>query len=653
MPRLTEQQINNIYLRCNAAPLSQLLDLCLDPESGITIDGLRAVHYNKIDQLEQQYNVQAEEIIWAKCQNSMDSLLDYIKKIEQGVFSNAHLTQAKMRLKELAAAVEEDEWTKAKNSNDLNLILSFISKCTNGTFSDIHLEQARKVAELIDWNTSKASHNSAMLNGFIRKCAAGIYTNTYVAEANELLEKWENGTIIEDWNSVLLMKPNSIDADSDIDSEQKTKYLNKLNEFIQKYASNPTSTGQDYVSRASKEIEQMRIDDEARIAWIKAKEENTILSYTNLISQYPYCRYREKAEARIQRLKGDLLTDMKRYPFKYLREDMYEYISTGALTMRDLVDDSNILTDRGYSHIKRYPHLQDEQRQLPVSRLENPHSAAGNTDIYFFGVSGSGKTCVLSGLMSLDGQLGFTFDPKGPGGGGNYAMELQNYARTSMLPPATDQNYIQVIDAEINDEDGNLHKIALIEMSGEKTAEFAAIENHTSLEDLGAGAAGLLSNDNNKVLFFVIDPTNEKNVQMGRDNNQWVKQSNVLRCVISLLSKNPELMRKVVAIHVIMTKSDTLGDYVDQQTIQDRLTQQGYASVLSSIKGLCEKYDINKQTGFNVGLYPFCVGKFMPGDVYTFDETDSLKIMRVIQKNTVVERKRGGFFDALRDWFNS
>ena len=112
-------------------------------------------------------------------------------------------------------------------------------------------------------------------------------------------------------------------------------------------------------------------------------------------------------------------------------------------------------------------------------------------------------------------------------------------------------------------------------------------------------------------------------------------------------------MKKVVAIHVILTKSDTLGDYVDQNIIKEKLNGQGYQAVLSDIKSICEQYDINKQTGFKVGLYPFCVGKFMPGDVYTFDETDSLKILRVIQKNTVVERKTGGPLDTLIKWFNS
>lgn len=639
MPRLSEQQINNIYLRCNAAPLAQLLELCLDPESGITIDGLRAVHYNKIDQLEQQYNAQAEEIIWARSQSSIEALTSFIEKCQQGIFSTAHLAQAKDKRKELAAAVEEEDWNTTKLSNDLNSLNAYIKKCMDGTYSEVHLQQAKDAAEFIDWNNAKSSHNPAMVNGFIQKCNIGVYTSLHLAEAKELLEKLENGTIVEDWNSLIVIK--------DTDAKR-----NKLNDFIQKYATNPTETAQKYMGKANELMEQLADAEQARVDWIDAKQENTILAYVHFLEAHPYCEYREEAEEKIQNMKGDLLTDMKRFPFKYSREDMYGYISSNALTMQDLVDKSEVLTDRGYSHIKRYPRLADEQRALPVARLENPHSESGNTDVYFFGVPGSGKTCVLAGLMSLTGQLGFRFDPKGPGGGGNYAMELRNYARTSMLPPGTRQDYVQVIDAEINDENGYLHKISMIEMSGEKTADFAAMDNPTNLEDLGPGAASLLNNDNNKVLFFVIDPTNEKQITMG-EYDQMVMQSDVLDCVSSLLMKNPGLMKKVVAIHVILTKSDTLGDYVDQNIIQDRLNEQGYSSVLESIKANCNKYEINKQTGFKVGLYPFCIGKFMPGDVYTFDETDSLKILRVIQKNTVIERRTDGFIDALRKWFNS
>ena len=640
---MTEQQINNIYINCNRScvDMEELLRLCLDPDSGITVEGLRAAKYKKIDQLEERYNIEAEEIIWIKVstRGTLDQLSDFIKKINQGVFSTTHLTEAKTKLRELAADLEDKDWISVKSSNDMSEVMAFIKKIKDGTYSETYLQEALRKAELMDWTMAKNSHDALVLNGYIQKCNTGFYPTSHINEAKELLEQWESGSIVSDWDRVLT------EADMDV-------RVAKINEFIQRYAMNPSETAQRYLDKAQKELNRIADEKEARKDWIDASQENEILSYVNFITKHPYSDYREEADRRIQNMKGDLLTDMKRFPFKYNREMMYDYISTNALTMSDLVDTSDTLTDRAYSHIKRYPRLIDEQRQLPVSTLENPKSEDGNTDVYFFGVSGSGKTCVLAGIMSLTGKLGFRFDPKGPGGGGNYAMELRNYARTSMLPPATDQNYIQVIDGEINDEDNHLHKISLIEMSGEKTAEFAAINNPTSLDDLGAGASGLLSNDNNKVIFFVIDPTNEKNVQMGRDSNQWVMQSDVLNCVSSLLSKNKALMKKVVAIHVILTKSDTLGDYVDRDVIQEVLNSQGYQAVLEDIKGICEQYNINKQTGFHVGLYPFCVGKFMPGDVYTFDETDSLKILRVIQKNTVPRRKKG-FFDNLSEWFNS
>lgn len=638
---MTEQQINNIYINCNrpGVDMEDLLRLCLDPDSGITVEGLRAVKYKKIDQLEQRYNIEAEEIIWAKSQNSVEALTKFINKCNQGVFSNAHLAEAKDKRRELAAAQEDRDWISVRNSDDMSEVMAFISKIKEGTYSENYLQEALRKAEFMDWTIAKNSHDAIVLNGYIQKCNTGFYPSSHIAEAKELLEHWEAGSIVSDWDKILT------ESNSDV-------RVVKINEFIQRYAMNPSETAQTYLNKAQKELERLADEKEARKDWIDATQRNEILGYVEFITKHPYCDYREEADRRIQEMKGDLLTDMKRSPFKYTRDMMYEYISTNALTMADLVDNSDTLTDRAYSHIKRYPRLIDEQRQLPVSRLENPTSEDGNTDVYFFGVSGSGKTCVLAGLMSLTGKLGFRFDPKGPGGGGNYAMELRNYARTSMLPPATDQNYIQVIDGEINDEDNHLHKISLIEMSGEKTAQFAAINNPTDLADLGPGAAGLLSNDNNKVIFFVIDPTNEKNVEMGQGSQQWVMQSDVLNCVSSLLSKNKGLMKKVVAIHVILTKSDTLGDYVDRDVIQEVLNSQGYQAVLEDIKGICEQYNINKQTGFHVGLYPFCIGKFMPGDVYTFDETDSLKVLRVIQKNTVPRRKKG-FFDNLSDWFNS
>ena len=695
MPTLTEKQIKNIYKLCNSSSiaLDQLLAFCLDPYSGITIEGLRQAGYKKIDLLEAKYMAEAEEKIWAasqgseenlakyieminngkfstahldeakellnklaweRSQKSIDGLADYIKKIEQGAYPRAHYSEAKTLLGELAKDLEDKEWEYAKSSGDLSKIMSFISKCEQGIYSTAHLAEAKGAAEITHWKLCQSQKNEAMVRGFLKNCEEGKYSNAYFNEARVLLDKIANGALIDDWEKVQALKPTYEDWESGNGEKKEADYRTALVNFGVKYARTPTDTAQKYVGMASEERQKLDIDIEARKAWLEIKDSDSLLDFAGFIELYPFSRYREAADAKIESLKSDLLTDMKRFPFKYNREEMYRYISTNALTMRELVDESHVLTDRAYSHIKEYPTLKHEQRDLKLSENQTPQSEAGNTDIFFFGVPGSGKTCLLSGLMSLDGRLGFTFDPRGPGGAGGYAQELQNYARKSKLPAPTDKGVVQVIDAKIKDEEGSLRKISLIEMSGEKTAKFAAMENATSLQDLGPGAAGLFSNDNNKVLFFVIDPTNDKDIEMGDGSKIYLTQDQMLRCVTSLLNNFPAIMRKVVAIHIVMTKSDTLGDFVDQDTISKLLNDQGYTAVLQSIKDLCEDYGINRQTGFKVGLYPFCVGKFLPGEVYTFDETDSLKILRVIQKNTVATRLKGrSFGDKFRDFFNS
>lgn len=604
---LTPQQINAVYLRCNFMPFDQLLQFCVNPKSGITIEGLRNVNYKQIDRLEAAVNEAGIDIIWTHCKDSIETLMDYILKTEQGVYSNKYLDEAKSKLIQLSRSAIQDEWDRLSNSTDVNTINDFVNK----------------------WEYTE---------NFINR-RGGNFDSNELDDARNKIEVIANGTIVEDFNKLKAI-------------EDDYKRVGEINVFIQKYQKNSSQTAKTYISDASELMNWTQANIASREAWYKAKESDTIRDYVSFISQYPSCRYREEADERIKQMKGDLLTDIKRFPFNYKREDMFEYISSKTLTYDDLVTKSYILTDKGYNHIMRYPHLWDEQRALPVSSLENPHSQEGNTDIYFFGVPGSGKTCVLAGLMSLSGQLGFDFDPRGEGGGGPYATELCNYARSSMLPPKTDQTFIQVIDCTIDDEEHNSHNISIIEMGGEKTRDFAFMQNATSLEDLGPGAAGLLQNDNNKVIFFVIDPTNEKYVVMDDGSEQLIKQDNVLNCVASLLAKNDKLMRKVTAIHIILTKSDTLGEYADAHVIEDRLTQQGYKAVMSRIKKICETYDINKATGFQVGLFPFCVGKFMPGDVYTFDETDSLKILRVIQSNTTAVRQKT-WGERFKEWFNS
>ena len=109
MAKLSEQQINRIYSNAEKAQLDQLLKLCLDPDSGITLEGLAKVGYTKLDQLEKRSNLLAQEMIWDQSQHSIDSLTKFIEKCQKGHFSTKHLQEAIDQRKALALKMEEKE----------------------------------------------------------------------------------------------------------------------------------------------------------------------------------------------------------------------------------------------------------------------------------------------------------------------------------------------------------------------------------------------------------------------------------------------------------------------------------------------------------------------------------------------------------------
>ena len=519
---LTEQQRRQVYLRCNAICLQKLVELCLNPTSGITIEGLRDAGYRKVDQLAELCHHQ----------------------------------------------------------------------------------------ELIECSQSECN-------------------------VSETLEK--------EWNSIIQMP----------DNEEKIECLNK---FVERLYTYDLILARKYRMMSESLLEELGerihpifgIIDTMRFEWEEAKESNTIEGYTRFISRNPNSVFQEEAERRIQYMMS-LLDDLKNNPSKYGREKMFDIISNNKLTREDLVYNSGILTDRAYDHIRRYPHLKDEQRELPISHIENPYSKDGSLDVIFWGLPGVGITCLLTGLLGLKGQLGFNFNPSESFGESRFVMELWNYARCSMLPPQINDIYIQTVATQLNNENGFPHNISLIKMPGEKLSNHLLMGNSMSWDDLGAGAVDLLSNRNKKIVFFVITPSNEKTIGwMDTGEPIIIKQSDIIRSILALLQRNNKIMREIVSLHFILTKCDSLGEDIDQDIIRDRLIEQGYMECFQYAKSICQKYDINRQIGYSVGLYPFSLGKFMPGDTYTYDDTRALMILRAIRNMLPIDPKRTS---GLMEWF--
>lgn len=361
--------------------------------------------------------------------------------------------------------------------------------------------------------------------------------------------------------------------------------------------------------------------------------------------------------------KANLLADMKRNPCHYSREIMYEYISSGELTYNDLVSDGTILSDRAYTHILQYPRLSDEQKPLPISWSSTPYSKDGNLDVLLCGAPGVGKRMFLSGLLSLSGQLGFWVNHRQQSG--EYAMELQNYSRSSFIPSSSDEPFTKVIEATFRNDREQESPISLIEMSGHQLikycedlfapAEFRTEENSMRFAELGLDSDAILHNNNRKILFFFID--SKEFCDTTRSDyykpHPYVRNCDALNILIQQFEYYPSFLRKVLGIHIVLTKSDLWGGNWTFDNLQDKLTEHGYALFIQTLKHVCLKHDINIVRGYQIGIYPFSVGKFMPGDLYEFDETDSLKILRIIKSYVNFPVPKPKWTDKLKIWLNS
>ena len=201
-----------------------------------------------------------------------------------------------------------------------------------------------------------------------------------------------------------------------------------------------------------------------------------------------------------------------------------------------------------------------------------------------------------------------------------------------------------MIDTELRVDD-NCCGVSFVEFAGEKVAEMAGNDSGDGFSAYGFKANDsssiehIFKNDNKKILFFSIDPTNLKSIQIYRDED-WVSQDALFLMLTKLLGIDECFCRKVIGIHIIVTKKDCWEDEIKtHHTLMDLLYGQGYYAFISSLNTVCNQYGIMKRNQNSVDIISFSIGKFMIGGTYKFDNTDAKKILEIIRKDIYDYRK--------------
>lgn len=405
----------------------------------------------------------------------------------------------------------------------------------------------------------------------------------------------------------------------------------------------------------------------AIVEWYNVKNSKDIFAINDYVCANPTSPFKKQALLLIAGLKQGEISAMRNNPNNYDVSRLKSLLNKGILTEKELIMEKvvtqtilEILTSRDI-----YSELPDIKQAIESSHAECKN---GFTDVFFFGVPSTGKTCVLMG-MSRSNSLHINL----ASGGGDYASALQQYTDVGVTVPRTPGTFVTTLEATISSRNnpGAMHKVNLVEMSGEEFA-FGIANNpdHVfTFEEMGSGATELLRNDNRKVFFLIIDPTANvvrinREIVDGYDEDTGLSQTHLEYCVVNqrtLIQKmvnifqdpsNRDIMKKVDSIHIIMTKSDTLGNPVEREDKALTIFNDRFGGdILEPLIDLGKEYNINSNTQFHPKLYTFSLGTFYVGGLYEYEQTDSNRLVRAIQNSTSSIKKKT-FWDKLKEAVN-
>jgi hypothetical protein len=391
------------------------------------------------------------------------------------------------------------------------------------------------------------------------------------------------------------------------------------------------------IREEQKEIEAREYKEEQ--AWTVAKDENTVQSYKYYQSLYPNGKYYDNADRKIYQIQEEvnskkygIIDDIKTNSHEYSAYRIKDLFDKGSLTKNDLID-SGIITKDALKIFLNPPIFQTDMNTWgDLAPLK-----ADRTDVYFFGILGSGKSCLLGGMLYYANKGGH-LELTGNGKGIKYGNSLIRTTKIGYVPPSTPISGANYIEAVLTNSDNIEHPVNIIEMSGEMLSRTYEYETTKNVERNGVvlstiGSNEFLHNDNKKIIFFIldyketIDPFVTKNI---------ADQSAQLEYALTSLNDDGTLS-KTAAIYIVLTKSDLLPGGADDLTQAKRFIEEEYLNLWRNTKRYGEKHR------YSVKILTYSLGEFMLGSTFNYDSKYSENIYNAIIASSFVEKKKKGF----------
>jgi hypothetical protein len=365
------------------------------------------------------------------------------------------------------------------------------------------------------------------------------------------------------------------------------------------------------------------------------------------LEEYPTGIHVSKAKQQMENLenrrlheqgqKQELLKKLHISPNSFSADEVRNHLGNGTINRNDLANAG--IPGKVVDRLDNIILPQLEMGKTPESIPD------GYTEVYFWGIPGSGKTCVLSAVLSTANTNGHLEIAKGPGY--DYMTRLKNIFAdsTSILPPPSRTDSTQYLPFVLKKENDDPRSVSLIELSGEifqcfyhKNAgkDLPTPQHEETLDSL----LRFLDGDNRKIHFFFVDYEKKNNLDV-----DGYTQADYLQAAATYFKDNNIFSKSTDAIYIVVTKSDLMPSENNDKgsDIKDYLRDANFTAFINSLKARCKENSIN--SGKILGTH-FSLGQVYFDQICSFDSETSENIIDILIRRIAPNKK------SILDVFN-
>lgn len=524
---------------------------------------------------------------------SAEELVDYI---QQGIVTLEELisdtdgdfdANKRKEVKQKLESGDSDAWENAKKTNTIEAIQIYLDAYPNGQ----HRNEARQLKQQIQEDANKKAEESSINDAWL------FVDKTSKEALQEFLRQYPNNTHASEAtaliNQILLDEIMGVDADSLV-SQIRTYQTDKT--------LTPAQKDNNIVSEIQRYLKENKISKSEFL--YKIQEDHNLLS-----------------AGIVKRL-----------------------INSGDITVGDL-----LAIGINKLFIQKMFNGESAQAFSKPEPLDRIHKQS--TEVYFWGIPSSGKSCALGAILSVaaSGTVAHSMDPDTGSQGYGYMTKLINLFQngqigTLMEGTAVDAFYEMGFD--LVDNDNKIHPITCIDMAGElMRCMYKANANDPMSETdelmLDTLTRVLIDNKttSRKMHIFVIEYGAEDRLYEG------LPQRVYLDGALSYIKNTGIFKKDTDAIYIMITKADKVKN--PSKDVFTQYINEKYKGFYNGLEQICKDNEINKG---RVEKIAFSLGEVCFQNYCRFNARPAENVVNLLLQRSASYRggKRGWFEKTFR-----